>query len=60
MSETDGLESALYAGGHVAGEATPGVLGPVQTPQYKRDMDIEDRAQKRVMKMIKAQKDFLL
>lgn len=43
MSETDGLQSAPCTGGHAAGEATAGVLGPVQTPEYKRDMDIQDR-----------------
>lgn len=59
MSETDGLQSAPCTGGHTAGEATAGVLGAVQTPEYKRDMDIQDRlSQKRVRKMIKAQKLF--
>lgn len=56
MSETDRLESVPYTRGHTAGEATPGVLDPVQTPEYKGDTDIQDRAQQRVMKMIKAQK----
>lgn len=40
------------------GEATPGVLGPVQTPEDKRDMNMQDRFQQRFMEIIKAQKVF--